>query len=89
MNTFKYFQVIASATETEITTDIMADMLPPDQLFRFNPRMADMPIDEVRKERLSWLKQLADEYFEVNSKRPRLKTLFCSLSEAAVLNTVL
>lgn len=24
-----------------------------------------MPIDEVRKERLDWLKTLADEYFEV------------------------
>ena len=58
-------QVIASATETEITTDIVSDLLPPDQFFRFNPRMADMPIDEVRKERLDWLKTLADEYFEV------------------------
>ena len=58
-------QVIASATETEITTDIVSDLLPPEQFFRFNPRMFDMPIDEVRKERLDWLKTLADEYFEV------------------------
>jgi len=57
--------VIASATETEITTDIVSDLLPPEQFFRFNPRMEDMPIDEVRKERLDWLKTLADEYFEV------------------------
>lgn len=59
------WQVIASATETEITTDHVTDMLPPDQFFRFNPRMNDMPIDEVRKERLDWLKVLANEYFEV------------------------
>ena len=58
-------QVIASATETEITTDIVSDLLPPEQFFRFNPRMYDMPIDEVRKERLDWLKTLAGEYFEV------------------------
>ena len=57
--------MIASATETEITTDIVSDLLPPEQFFRFNPRMYDMPIDEVRKERLDWLKTLADEYFEV------------------------
>ncbi|CAM9113549.1 unnamed protein product, partial [Hapterophycus canaliculatus] len=56
--------VIASATETEITTDIVSDLLPKEQFFRFNPRMQDMPIDEVRKERLDWLKTLADEYFE-------------------------
>lgn len=58
-------KVIASATETEITTDIVSDLLPKEQFFRFNPRMHDMPIDEVRKERLDWLKTLADEYFEV------------------------
>lgn len=57
--------MIASATETEITTDIVSDLLPPEQFFRFNPRMYDMPIDEVRKERLDWLKTLANEYFEV------------------------
>lgn len=28
--------------------------------------MKDMAIDEVRQDKLDWLKVLADEYFEVN-----------------------
>ncbi|CAM9839223.1 unnamed protein product [Ectocarpus sp. 6 AP-2014] len=68
-------QVIASATETEITTDIVSDLLPPEQFFRFNPRMTDMPIDEVRKERLDWLKTLANEYFETPENQARLQEM--------------
>ncbi|CAM9615407.1 unnamed protein product [Choristocarpus tenellus] len=68
-------QVIASATETEKTNDICMDMLSKDQYFRFNPRMKDMPIDEIRTERLNWLKQLADEYFEDPENQARLQQM--------------
>eukprot|EP00904_Undaria_pinnatifida_P002141 jgi/Undpi1/11928/HiC_scaffold_4.g01627.m1 len=68
-------QVSGRATETEITTDIVSDLLPPEQFFRFNPRMYDMPIDEVRKERLDWLKTLAGEYFEEPENQARLQEM--------------
>ncbi|CAM9524312.1 unnamed protein product [Ectocarpus sp. 13 AM-2016] len=37
--------------------------------------MTDMPIDEVRKERLDWLKILANEFFETPENQARLQEM--------------
>ncbi|KAG5181100.1 calcium-independent phospholipase-like protein A2-gamma, C terminal part [Tribonema minus] len=68
-------QLISSATETENTNDIMSDLVPAQQYFRFNPRMTDMAIDETRPERLAFLKELSDRYFEEPATRAQLDEL--------------
>ena len=41
-------QLINSATNTEAVHDSLADFLPSDRYFRFNPSIENMSIDEVR-----------------------------------------
>ncbi|CAM9166716.1 unnamed protein product [Chrysoparadoxa australica] len=72
--------LVASATETEATHDVLTDLVAPHKYFRFNPLMENMPIDEVRVEKLEGLKALGARYFEEPEIRERLRRLALQLT---------
>jgi hypothetical protein len=58
-------QVIAGAVDTEDIHELLRDLLPEDQYFRFNPTLLDnLSIDEKDKGRLNNLKNLALDLFD-------------------------
>ena len=68
-------QLINSATNTEAVHDTLADFLPADRYFRFNPIIENISIDEIRAEKLQYLKDTAKEFFQEPRNRERLKEL--------------
>ena len=62
-------QVIAGAVDTEDIHELLRDLLPDDQYFRFNPKLVDnLNIDEKDKGRLNGLKNLALTLFDPSSR---------------------
>jgi len=69
-------QVIAGAVDTEDIHELLRDLLPEDQYFRFNPKLLDnLSIDEKDKGRLKNLKNLALDYFDPASTSPDAKRM--------------
>ncbi|EKU21866.1 calcium-independent phospholipase a2-gamma [Nannochloropsis gaditana CCMP526] len=66
-----------SATNTEAVHDSLADFLPQDRYYRFNPNIENVSIDEVgiRPEKLAYLKATAKEYFQDPRNKERLDQL--------------
>ncbi|KAM3571763.1 hypothetical protein VYU27_006205 [Nannochloropsis oceanica] len=73
-------QLINSATNTEAVHDSLADFLPQDRYYRFNPNIENMSIDEIRPEKLAYLKVKAKEYFLDPRNSERLDQLVKLLS---------
>ncbi|TFJ83116.1 hypothetical protein NSK_005585 [Nannochloropsis salina CCMP1776] len=65
-------QIINSATNTEAVHDSLADFLPQDRYYRFNPNIENVSIDEIRPEKLAYLKATAKEYFQDPRNKERL-----------------
>ncbi|KAL0967188.1 hypothetical protein UPYG_G00248920 [Umbra pygmaea] len=66
----KLTNVISSATDTEEVHTMLDALLPPDTYFRFNPYLSeDIPLDESRPERLTFLKEEGIRYLERNEAK--------------------
>ena len=65
--------LIASSTDTEDTHLLLADFLPTDMYYRFNPTMQNsFPIDEKSKDMLASLKTIAKDVFkEIEANDPK------------------
>uniref|UniRef100_A0AAY4DCN9 PNPLA domain-containing protein n=1 Tax=Denticeps clupeoides TaxID=299321 RepID=A0AAY4DCN9_9TELE len=76
----KLTNVISSATDTEEVHIMLDALLPPDTYFRFNPYMSeDVPLDEVRREKLNFLQEEGLHYLERNEAK--LKKAACVLTQ--------
>ena len=61
--------LVASSVDTEDVHCLLADFLPPDKYFRFNPPLAsNIPIDELNKTVLTDLKRIARDAFAAMEK---------------------
>ncbi|XP_010893434.2 calcium-independent phospholipase A2-gamma [Esox lucius] len=81
----KITNVISSATDTEEVHTMLDALLPPNTYFRFNPYMSeDIPLDESRPERLTFLKEEGTRYLERNEAKLRKAASVLALEKSAI-----
>lgn len=64
-------QLVDSATSTSVVHDVLTDLAPPKQYYRFNPNIPASPIDATDEASLAAFRSAAQSYFSVvdNAKR--------------------
>ncbi|XP_041728327.2 calcium-independent phospholipase A2-gamma isoform X1 [Coregonus clupeaformis] len=81
----KITNVISSATDTEEVHIMLDALLPPDTYFRFNPYMSeDIPLDESRPERLTFLQEEGTRYLERNEAKLNKAASVLALEKSAI-----
>ncbi|KAL8566256.1 hypothetical protein ACOMHN_046757 [Nucella lapillus] len=68
----KVTKMMENATDTEAVHVMMADVMPPNTYFRFNPYLSeDLPLDEIRPDRLDAMKRDTTMYLRKNDLKIR------------------
>ncbi|XP_076448406.1 calcium-independent phospholipase A2-gamma-like [Babylonia areolata] len=68
----KVTKMVDNATDTEAVHIMMADVMPPNTYFRFNPYLSeDVPLDEIRPDRLEVMKRDTTMYLRKNDGKMR------------------
>nr|XP_046191072.1 calcium-independent phospholipase A2-gamma-like [Oncorhynchus gorbuscha] len=81
----KITNVISSATDTEEVHIMLDALLPPNTYFRFNPYMSeDIPLDESRPERLTFLQEEGTRYLERNEAKLNKAASVLALEKSAI-----
>ncbi|KAJ8008783.1 hypothetical protein DPEC_G00082010 [Dallia pectoralis] len=81
----KITNVISSATDTEEVHTMLDALLPPNTYFRFNPYISeDIPLDESRPERLTFLKEEGSRYLERNEAKLKKAACVLGLEKSAI-----
>ena len=71
--------LINGATNTEAIQDVLADFLPNNTYYRFNPDIEPLPIDETNLDKLHKLKKVVDDFFLDSINQNQLDQLVAAL----------